>query len=285
MASPATLKLLEKIAADLSRENLVFPTSFNITLKVRDLLRDPDISIEKLAKALQSEPIISTKLIMMANSAALGPANGNPVRDLNGAIMRLGLDAVKSVAFTVAMEQLVRSKHMAAHTGLSAKIWEHSIYVAAINRQLAKHFKRVKPDEAFFAGLVHDIGAFYLLFYASQDPELAESTDDIMDLMIHWHDGIGHALLDALGHQSEELLTAVQDHESTAPLKQLVSLTEILIAANRLANQTISWHPDEAGEDESTAETVQVPLDEETLQAILTASQQDVEELRSTLSI
>lgn len=288
MATPATLQLLEKIAADLSREDLVFPTSFNITLKVRDLLRDPDISIEKLAKALQTEPIISTKLIKMANSAALGPASGSPVRDLNGAIMRLGLDAVKSVAFTVAMEQLVRSKHMAAHTGLSAKIWEHSIYVAAIARQIAKHFKRVKPDEAFFAGLVHDIGAFYLLFYASQDAVLSQSPEEILDLMIHWHDGIGHALLDALGQQSEELLTAVQDHESTAPIKQLSNLSEILCVANRLANLKTRWHP--AMNDLDASETegepdVDTPLDAELMQSLLESSQQDVEELRSTLSI
>jgi HD-like signal output (HDOD) protein len=280
MTVEATTKLLEKIAADLSRGDPVFPTCFNITLKVRDLLRDPDISIDKLARALQAEPIISSKLLKLANSAALGPANGNPVSDLNAAIMRLGLDTVKSVAFAVAMEQLTHSRHMSGHMKLSFQIWDHCIQVAVIARLLSRHFKRAKPDEAFFAGLVHDIGAFYLLFSASQEPEIANHPDELIDLMVTWHDGIGHALLDALGQQSEELLMAVQDHESKAPMRQAAGLSDILRAANILANKTSSWH-----EQTDSTHLLDGLLDAAALDELLAASQTDVAELRSTLTI
>lgn len=279
MTLPAAQKLLEKLAEDLSRGDIVFPTSFNITLKVRDLLRDPDVSIEQLARVLQGEPIISTKLLRMANSAALGPAGGAAVKDLHGAIMRLGLESVKSAAFALAIEQLSRSKHMSAYTDLSSGIWEHSILVAAIARQLAKHFKKAKPDEAFFAGLVHDIGAFYLLYYASQDADLAHEPEAMLDLMIGWHDGIGHALLDALGQQSEELLMAVQDHESTDPVASIQGLGDILRVANGLANRSVSWHH----QDRSWCVPENL-IDADDLQAILDASQTDIAELRASLS-
>jgi HD-like signal output (HDOD) protein len=280
MTIPATQKLLERIAADLSRGDIVFPTCFNITIKVRDLLRDPDVSIDKLARVLQTEPIISTKLLRMANSAALAPAGGTPLKDLNGAIMRLGLESVKSAAFAVAMEQLARSKHMSAYTGLSATIWEHSILVAAIARQLARHFRRAKPDEAFFAGLVHDIGAFYLLYYACQEPGLADDADAIMDLMVGWHDGIGHALLDALGQQSDELLNAVQDHESVEPIEHITGLADILRTANFLANRSTTWH---APRDEANLIDHLIEADE--LDELLAASQDDIVELRTSLSL
>ncbi len=280
MTIPAAQKLLERLAEDLSRGDLVFPTSFNITLKVRDLLRDPDVSIDKLARVLQSEPIISAKLLKMANSAALGPSSGTLVRDLNAAIMRLGIEAVKSAAFALAIEQLSRSKHMSAHTALSSNIWEHSILVAAIARQLSRRLKRGKPDEAFFAGLVHDIGAFYLLYYACQDPDLSGEPQAMLDLMINWHDGIGHALLDALGQQSDELLMAVQDHESTDPIVLVNGLGEILRIANNLANRSVSWH--------APADDLVLPenlLDADTVREVLEASQEDVAELRSTLTL
>jgi HD-like signal output (HDOD) protein len=279
MPIPAATKLLEKLAADLSRGDIVFPTCFNITIKVRDLLRDPDLSIDKLAHVLQAEPMISTKLMRMANSAALGPAGGSPVKDLNGAIMRLGLESVKTAAFAIAMAQLARSKNMSAYTGLSSKIWQHSILVAAIARQLARHFRRGKPDEAFFAGLVHDIGAFYLLHYACDDNNLVNEPEAIMDLIVGWHDGIGHALLDALGQQSEELLNAVQDHESIEPLHHLNSLSDVLRAANWLANRSSAWHDVAEGPD--PLESVMSP---DEIAEILEQSQADVVELQGSLS-
>jgi HD superfamily phosphohydrolase YqeK len=268
MAIPAAQKLLEKLAVDLSRGDIAFPTSFNITL-----------SIDQLARVLQSEPIISTKLLRMANSAALGPTGGSGVKDLHGAIMRLGLESVKSAAFALAIEQLSRSKHMSAYTALSAQIWEHSILVAAIARQFSKRFKKAKPDEAFFAGLVHDIGAFYLLYYASQDQDLSQEPEAMFDLMINWHDGIGHALLDALGQQSEELLMAVQDHESTVPITIIHGLGEILRLANGLANDSVSWHPQDR-----PCSIPEALIDADSLQEILDASQADVADLRATLT-
>jgi HD-like signal output (HDOD) protein len=277
-----TQAFLEKIAADLSREDLVFPTCFHITLKVRDLLRDPDVSIDKVAQALLAEPVISAKMIRLANSAAMMPSGGGEVRDMKAAITRVGLKTVKSVSFAVAMEQLVRSKHMAAYTDLTKQIWEHCILTAALCRQFAKQGKRVNADDAFFAGLVHDIGAFYLLFTASQDSELSQSPDAIMTLVEGWHDGIGYALLDALGQQPEELLMAVQDHESPAAVTQLTSLADILRAANRLANMYASWHehdPSQASAD------LQLPMDQDTLQALVAQSQEDVREMHASLAI
>jgi HD-like signal output (HDOD) protein len=280
MTIPAAQKLLERIAADLSRGDIVFPTCFNITIKVRDMLRDPDLSIDTLARLLQAEPIITAKLLRMANSAALAPAGGAPLKDLTAAIMRLGMESVKSVAFAVAMEQLARSKHMSAYTGLSAKIWEHSILVAAIARQLARHFRRAKPEEAFFAGLVHDIGAFYLLYYACQEPGLVDKPEAIMDLIVGWHDGIGHALLDALGQQSEELLCAVQDHESVEPIENIAGLSDILRTANCLANRSTAWH-----DAEHEANLIENLIEADELDELLAASQNDIVELRSSLSI
>jgi len=277
-----TQAFFEKIAKDLSREDVVFPTCFNVTLKVRDLLRDPDVSIDKVATALLAEPVICAKLIRLANSVAMMPSGGSEVREVKAAVTRVGLKTVKSVSFTVAMEQLVRSKHMAAYTEYSKQIWEHSVLTAALCRQLAKHGKRVKQDDAFFAGLVHDIGAFYLLFCASQDAALSQSRDAVVELVVNWHDGIGYALLDALGQQPEEMLMAVQDHESPEPISQLTSLGDVLRAANRIANMHCSWReqPAVAG-----VEELQLPIEPEALQAIIDASLEEVKELHAVLSI
>ena len=275
--------LCQKLAQDLSQDEVVFPTCFNITLKVRELLRDPDVSIEKISTALVAEPVISSKLIRLANSAAMMPAGGNEVLDVHGAINRIGLETVKSVSISVAMEQMVRSKNMASYMDVSKNIWEHSTLTAALCRLLAKQSKRVKPDEAFFTGLVHDIGAFYLLFFLTQYAEFSLSREETLDVAANWHDGIGHALLAALGQNADGVLMAVQDHESTEPIKHLNTLDEVLRAANQIANIHTSWRPHENGA--ASLDELQLPLDADALQALMEQALVDVKDLHAVLAI
>jgi HD-like signal output (HDOD) protein len=114
---------------------------------------------------------MSTKVIRLANSAAIN-RSGRPIVDIRSAIGRVGMEAVRTVSFAVAMEQLLSSKKMAAFQTLSRRLWEHTMHVAALSRVLARRLTRVNVDEALFAGLVHDIGVFYLLSRAVNFPEL-----------------------------------------------------------------------------------------------------------------
>ena len=62
---------------------------------------------------------------------------------------------------------------------------------------------RINPDQAFLAGLVHDLGAFYMLYRAAQYEELRMRPDTVKYLMLQWHEGIGVSLLNALGLPEE----------------------------------------------------------------------------------
>ncbi len=232
--------LLAHIAQELSAPDVVFPTCFDVTIRVHTLLKDPDLALDRLADLLSTEPLMSAKLLHLANSVALR-GGGQAVTELRAAILRVGLEVVRTVSYTVAVEQLVRSKQMARYQGLSHRIWEHSLLVAAIARQLARR-SGMSADKAFFIGMVHDIGAFYLLFRCAADQVLAADEAELTGLLYEWHDGIGHALLTALG-QPEDVTEAVQEHESLAEIATLHRWPEILAAADRLAQRTADWAP------------------------------------------
>ena len=51
---------------------------------------------------------MSTKVVRMANSVAMNPS-GRAIADVRSAITRIGMEAVRSVSFAVALEQLLRS--------------------------------------------------------------------------------------------------------------------------------------------------------------------------------
>ncbi len=280
MSKAITFKILEDIAKDLSGEEITFPTFLDITFQVRTALKDPNLSVDQLARLVGAEPLMSAKIIRMANSVALNPS-GREVADVKNGIIRVGMEAVRTVSFAVAMEQLLKSKQMQPFEGLSRRLWEHTAHVAALARVLARKVARINADEAMFTGLVHDIGVFYLMSRAAGFPELVADKAELHGLLVAWHDNIGHALLTALG-SPEPVVLAVQEHETDREIKAVRSLSDVIYVANKIANRAASWRdPDYDGEiDTSMLDDL---FDAETLASIVEESEEEVASLKAAL--
>ncbi|MCG2577900.1 HDOD domain-containing protein [Dechloromonas sp. XY25] len=232
-------QMLEDIARELSGE-VVFPTYFDAVLRLRKALQDPELSIDRLSRVIATEPLISAKLLHLANSVAFNPG-GNQILDLKSAIMRLGLNVVHTTALSIVMTQLMRAKGMAEFAEITHSLWEHSIQTSAAAYVLAKDTGRLNRDEAMLAGLVHDLGAFYMLYRATQYDELRHRPDTIKHLIIQWHESIGVSLLDALGLPVEIVEATIDhDHLRNNPTT-LRSLPEVVYAANMLSGGHIEW--------------------------------------------
>ncbi|HJV94258.1 MAG TPA: HDOD domain-containing protein [Azonexus sp.] len=280
MANAVTFKVLEDIAKDLSGDQISFPTFLDITFQVRTALRDPNLNVEQLAKLVGAEPLMSTKIIRMANSVALNPS-GREIADVKSAIVRVGMEAVRTVSFAVAMEQLLQSKQMHAFEDISKKLWNHTSHVAALCRVLARKIAKINGDEAMFAGLVHDLGVFYLMSRAANFPELVNDKVELHALLVGWHDSIGHALLSALG-SPESVLVAVQEHETDREIKVLKSLSDVLYVANKIANRSSSWRDPELDGAVDTSMLDDI-FDAETLKEIVEESEEEVQSLKAAL--
>lgn len=238
-------QMLEDIARELSGE-VVFPTYFDAVLRLRKVLQDPNETIGSIASAVSLEPLISAKLLHLANSVAFNP-QGAQVVDLKSAITRLGLNAVRSAALAIVMTQLLRAKGMASFADLTHKLWEHSIHTAAAARVLAREHTRFNADEAMLAGLIHDLGAFYMLYRATQYEELRERPDTVRYLIVQWHESIGISLLNALG-LPEEIVNATEDHDRLRPAPEtLRTLGDVIYVANMLSGGHFEWLMQELG--------------------------------------
>ena len=232
-------QMLEDIAKELSGE-VIFPTYFDAVLRLRKVLQDPNQSIAEISAAVVIEPLISAKLLRLANSVAFNPA-GHQVADLKSAITRLGVNAVRTSAMSIVMSQLMRAKGMADFAELTESLWDHSIKSAAAAKILAKATTRLNPDEAMLAGLIHDLGAFYMLYRATQYEELRHRPDSVRYLIIQWHESIGVALLNALGIPEEIVdATAEHDHLRTTPIP-IRNFSDVIYVANMLAGGYFEW--------------------------------------------
>lgn len=278
--SSATFKILEDIAKDLSGDEITFPTFLDITFQVRTALKDPNLNVEQLAKLVGAEPLMSTKIIRMANSVALNPS-GREIADVKSAIVRVGMEAVRTVSFAVAMEQLLKSKQMQPFEDISQRLWVHTSHVAALCRVLAKKLAKINGDEAMFAGLVHDLGVFYLMSRAANFPEFLNDKAELHALLVGWHDNIGHALLSALG-SPESILEAVQMHETDREITSVKKLSDVLYVANKIANRTSGWRDPELDGVVDTS-VLDDLFDAETLVEIIEESEEEVQSLKAAL--
>ena len=232
-------EMLADIAKELSGE-VIFPTYFDAVLRLRKVLQDSSLSITEIAAAVSMEPLIGAKLLHLANSVAFNPA-GLEVVDLKSALTRLGVNAVRTTAMSIVMRQLMRAKGMANFAELTHALWDHSIKTAAAARIIAKNLTRLNPEEAMLAGLIHDLGAFYMLYRATQYEELRHRPDSVRYLIIQWHESIGVSLLNAIGIP-EEIVDATVDHDQVRPTPSPIrSLPEVVYVANMLAGGHFEW--------------------------------------------
>ena len=239
-------QMLEDIAKELSGE-VIFPTYFDAVLRLRKVLQDPNQSIGEIAATILIEPLISAKLLHLANSVAFNP-EGREVVDLKSAIARLGINAVRTAAMSIVMSQLLRAKGMAEFAELTHSLWDHSIKSSAAARVIAKTMTRLNPEEAMLAGLIHDLGAFYMLYRATQYEELRHRPDTVKYLIMQWHESIGVSLLSALGIP-EEIIDATADHDHIRPTPSPIrSFSDVVYVANMLVGGHFEWLMQEAGD-------------------------------------
>ena len=239
-------QMLEDIARELSSGSVVFPTCFDAALRLRKELQNPDLPIPRMVKVVALEPLVATRLIQMAGSVLYSP-DGTPARDLQAAIHRLGVELVRTSALAIAMSQLLRAKETAVFGDFAKALWGHSIRTAAATRLLAQTNTRINPDQALLAGLVHDLGAFYMLYRAAQYEELRVRPGTVKHVMLQWHEGIGVSLLSALG-LPEDIVNAVTDHDQPRSLPDpLRTLGDLVYVGNLLAGSHLEWFGQDAG--------------------------------------
>jgi len=187
---------LDAIAADAARGDMVFPTHTEVALRVQRALDDPDCSIDQLSKLISAEPILSARVVSVANSVAYNPS-GRSMSDVRSAVSRLGFSTLRTMATAVIVRQMQGMSHSPEHRLLAGCLWEHTAHVAALARVIARRVTKQDPEAAFFAGIVHEVGGFYLISRASAFPGLLESG------LAAWYDEgealVGGAVIRALG--------------------------------------------------------------------------------------
>ncbi|MBM3813690.1 MAG: HDOD domain-containing protein [Acidimicrobiia bacterium] len=139
-----------------------------IALKVLQLLRYEDSETKSLVELLQSDPAFSAELLRYANSPLFGLVN--EVKTMRSTVVILGRERLRAVTMTVAMNSLLSSP---VKSSIFQRVWQHSLATAMLTRGLAAVCDDHSPEEAYTAGLLHDVGKFaFLTLKPKEYPEL-----------------------------------------------------------------------------------------------------------------
>lgn len=198
-----------------------------------------DSTAKELSEIIKHDPALSLKLLQIANSPIYGFAG--EIRSVDHATVVLGMRALRDLAISTAV-----CDAFASGGGESARarreLWLHSLSCGAIARTLAGSISMGSPDEAFLAGIVHDVGK--LFFFDRQPQQYLQATCNgphinIVDIETDAF-GIAHTSVGQRCGQNWGLPDEINDvicfHHAPDEADFGGDLIDVVSAANRLSH-------------------------------------------------
>lgn len=232
-----TRAFASQIEMELEAGHLNFPTSMEISLRIKQLADDPDSSIDDIVAVVRTEPVLSAKVLRMANAMLLNPY-GAHITSVNNAVKRIGLAALRCLAFAVAAEQLVQDRRSPQLRQIATQLWRHSADIASWAYAFAHHLRAVSPDTAMLTGMMVDIGQFFLLARLSNYPILERRLDRFAEFISVWNVPISRSVLEAF-ELPDEILDALDSdgaHENNWPPENLHDIVRAAMLATETNN-------------------------------------------------
>jgi len=150
-ATENTIKSIVSKVGDLPSVPAVVTAAIGLTANLESDIAD----IERILSMDQS---LVAKVLKLSNSPHYGRAK--EVQTLQEAVLVLGFNAVRSLV----LASSAHSMYTDSKTGdMGYKLWLHSLSTAIASRQIAEHINHPDKEEAFIAGLLHDIGKLILI--------------------------------------------------------------------------------------------------------------------------
>jgi len=135
---------------------------FNTTaLRIQQEIANEEPELSLIEKLIVSDQSLTAKVLSVSNSAFYKGLQ--QVSTVRNAIVRLGINEVSNIVMLITHENHFHSKDPFVH-GIMRALWRHSVGCAMGSNWLAKQCGLpTLAHEAFFAGLLHDVGMLFIL--------------------------------------------------------------------------------------------------------------------------
>lgn len=195
---------------DLNQDNLQLPSLPEVAVRIGRAMEDDKTDAPDIARIIQTDPVITAKLIKAANSALYGGQSS--VETCSSAVIRLGNKLTHKLVLTYTLQDIFKTDSRLLQKRMK-ELWRHSTKVAAICYVLAKREKRFDPEHAMLAGLMHDIGVVAILNYANDYPEEVRKPDVLEQAIKRLRAQTGSMILSKWGFPTEFIVATLECEE------------------------------------------------------------------------
>ncbi|MDW8107981.1 MAG: HDOD domain-containing protein [Armatimonadota bacterium] len=205
------------------------------------LTSNPNANVRDLERLIAIDQGMSTRVLNTVNSAYYGFSR--KIASVKDAVMLLGFKTVRNLAMTVSVFDMFVGKTDRQNLR-RGKWWRHAIDTALCARLIASQVDDVSPDEAYTAGLLHDIGKPLLDRYGDAPYEQVEDlmAQGVPELLAERqvfgcdHAEVGRAVSQHWGFP-EKLAEAIGEHHAeTISNWYDAKLVAVTIVANCIAH-------------------------------------------------
>jgi len=187
--------------------------------------KEPDLQL--VEKLIVSDPALTSQVLRMSNSAFYRGLK--KVTTVRNAINRIGFLEIANVVSLVTHKKNFQSDNPMDREVL-AKLWSHSVGCAIGSQWIARKRGFVNmSNEAFIAGLLHDVGKLFLItifddIIASKRILALPSPELIAELMETMHVQYGHALLEKWNLPNVYCQVVLKHHDETCGDENIILL-------------------------------------------------------------
>jgi len=152
---------IEIVDKHLASSNARLPVFNTTALRIKQEISKDDPDLRLIEKLIVSDQSLTAKVLSVSNSSFYKGLQ--QVSTVRNAIVRLGINEVSNIVMLITHESNFHSKSPFGH-GIMRKLWRHSVGCAMGSNWLAKQCGlHSLAHEAFFAGLLHDVGMLFIL--------------------------------------------------------------------------------------------------------------------------
>jgi putative nucleotidyltransferase with HDIG domain len=248
--------------------------------EVQNFIHQPESGVDDLIKIIEKDPVLSLRLISVANSPVYRGVQ--KIESLKVAVARLGLKETLNMVFAIGIRGIYETTSAQFRT-LMNELWLHALACGYCAKLIAERLKLDSAEKFFLLGLIHDIGKALLLnAFSEVSPGKQMDPDTVRASLLKAHLSLGAGLLKRWRF-GNEFIDVVSYHENT-DLSPDTS-KEILVThlANILTRKIgYSLYADEIDVAELDS-TKALQIDPAALDGIAEASKKIIIELESVL--
>jgi HD-like signal output (HDOD) protein len=211
------------------------PTLPAYVFELSSLLSAVPVDLRRVCRVIRTDPSLAAQVIRLCNSALLG-LRGR-VSNIEHAVILLGTERLRTLVLTCSLVQWVGN--FLSPTELQS-FWQHSLLTATLSERSAFCLRYSEAEQAYLAGLLHDLGVLPLLVLAlrPKGPKLAPGA-------ILWGEsveleqqqfGVDHCVVGkCIGiswNFAPEIIEVLEHHHRPQEARQDVVLVEIVRAAD-----------------------------------------------------